>query len=220
LKGWRIEHLCLHQSQDPLSTKQWQTASESFSSQLYFPPPIILFLLTTPRYLTHSLSIKLPTFSQTGRAFSTTTTDINGIHPLLPHLRHRLPYYPSVPNPPFLHHLTPLPVLLLTRHRWLPILSTLSFPSVSHFYTRLPTSFAGDAEAGLSSAAFDLSGNITEGDARAGLDDASKKEIQKIMRKRRLDFDEARKVYMQERFKKNNIGPDGRPRDPKFVSFS
>lgn len=91
---------------------------------------------------------------------------------------------------------------------------------MSHFYTRLPTSFAGDAEAGLSSAAFDLSGNITEGDARAGLDDASKKEIQKIMRKRRLDFDEARKVYMQERFKKNNIGPDGRPRDPKFVSFS
>jgi len=55
---------------------------------------------------------------------------------------------------------------------------------------------------------------------REGLDDAGRKEIQKIMSRRRVDFDEARRLYMQDRFKKNGIGPDGRPRDPKFVSFS
>ena len=35
-----------------------------------------------------------------------------------------------------------------------------------------------------------------------------------------VDFDEARRIYMQDRFSKNGIAPDGRPRDPKFVSFS
>ena len=68
--------------------------------------------------------------------------------------------------------------------------------------------------------AFDLAGNISSSDPRAGLDHASKKEIQKIMKKRKVDFDEARRLYMQERFRKNDIGPDGTPRDPKFVSFS
>ena len=75
-------------------------------------------------------------------------------------------------------------------------------------------------ENGLSSSAFDLSGNVASGDSRAGLDDASKREIQLIMKKRRVNFDEARRIYTESKFAKNNIGPDGRPRDPKFVSFS
>lgn len=87
-------------------------------------------------------------------------------------------------------------------------------------YTRLPTTFEGDAEAGLSSSTFDLSGNVEGGDSRAGLDDASKAAILAIMKKRRLPFDEARKVYMEQRFHANGIRADGRPRDPKFVSFS
>lgn len=58
------------------------------------------------------------------------------------------------------------------------------------------------------------------GDSRQGLDDAGKKEVMRIMKRRGCDFDEARRIYMQERFKKNNIGADGIPRDPKFVSFS
>lgn len=40
------------------------------------------------------------------------------------------------------------------------------------------------------------------------------------MKRRGVGFDEARRIYMQDRFQKNGIGPDGRPRDPKFVSFS
>ncbi len=61
---------------------------------------------------------------------------------------------------------------------------------------------------------------MADGDSRAGLDVASKREIQKIMKNRRVNFDEARRIYTEGRFAKNNIGPDGRPRDPKFVSFS
>jgi hypothetical protein len=95
-----------------------------------------------------------------------------------------------------------------------------SFPGTSFLYSRLPSSFSGDIESGLSSSAFDLSGNVAAGDSRAGLDNSSKKEIQKIMKNRRVNFDEARRIYTEGRFAKNNIGPDGRPRDPKFVSFS
>ncbi|EEH41378.2 hypothetical protein PAAG_03663 [Paracoccidioides lutzii Pb01] len=105
--------------------------------------------------------------------------------------------------------------LYLTRTHWLPHL-----PLPNYLYSRLPTSFTGDIEAGLTSSDFDLSANVDEGDSRGGLDAAGKREVLKIMKRRRVDFNEARRLYMQQRFVKNNIGPDGRPRDPKFVSFS
>jgi hypothetical protein len=65
-----------------------------------------------------------------------------------------------------------------------------------------------------------LDENVEAGDSRQGLDDAGKKEVMRIMKRRGVGFDEARRMYMQDRFKKNNIGADGIPRDPKFVSFS
>jgi len=40
------------------------------------------------------------------------------------------------------------------------------------------------------------------------------------MKRRGVGFDEARRIWMEERFKKEDIGKDGIPRDPKFVSFS
>lgn len=52
------------------------------------------------------------------------------------------------------------------------------------------------------------------------MDRKAKREIKKIMKSRGVGFDEARRIYTEGRFAKNNIGPDGRPRDPKFVSFS
>ncbi|KAI0914384.1 hypothetical protein F4824DRAFT_457509 [Ustulina deusta] len=109
-------------------------------------------------------------------------------------------------------------ILYLTRTSWLSLLPDL--PGSSYLYSRLPNSFSADIEAGLSSNTFDLGANVDSGDSRAGLDDAAKAEILKIMKKRRLRFDEARRVYMEQRFSANGIGPDGRPRDPKFVSFS
>lgn len=100
-------------------------------------------------------------------------------------------------------------------YEWMPS----SFTN-SSLYHRLPSTFSGDIEAGLSSDTFSLAGNVDSGDSRAGLDGQAKAEILKIMKKRRMQFDEARRVYMEMRFSQNNIGPDGRPRDPKLVTFS
>lgn len=89
-----------------------------------------------------------------------------------------------------------------------------------YIYHRLPSSFAADIESGFISSDFDLSANVADGDSRAGLDAQGKREVQRIMRTRRVGFDEARRMYTERKFAKNNIDPDGRPRDPKFVSFS
>lgn len=105
--------------------------------------------------------------------------------------------------------------LYFTRPYWSPLLTR-----VPYLYTRLPQSFQHDIEAGLSSSAFDLSANVEAGDSRQGLDERAKSEVQAIMKRRGVGFDEARRLYMEDRFKKNGIGADGRPRDPKFVSFS
>ncbi|EKV12093.1 hypothetical protein PDIG_47080 [Penicillium digitatum PHI26] len=40
------------------------------------------------------------------------------------------------------------------------------------------------------------------------------------MKSQKVNFDEARRIYTEQRFANNNIGPDGQPRDPKFISFS
>jgi len=125
-------------------------------------------------------------------------------------------------------------LLYITRSHWLPAFtyqiqdlgSRLRYTFTREYiYSRLPAtftsnSFADDMEAGLSSSTFDLGTNIEGGDSRAGLDNAAKREILRIMKKRRLNFDAARRVYMEQRFADNGIGADGRPRDPKFVSFS
>lgn len=110
--------------------------------------------------------------------------------------------------------------LYVTRGRWVHLIPDITLPGGAHIYSRLSGSFSDDIESGLSSSTFDLVGNVAGGDSRAGLDDAAKQEILKIMKKRRMKFDQARRVYMENRFRDNGIGPDGRPRDPKFVSFS
>ncbi|ETN40559.1 uncharacterized protein HMPREF1541_04836 [Cyphellophora europaea CBS 101466] len=108
-------------------------------------------------------------------------------------------------------------VLYLTRERWTAYLPSRMQDAM---YSRLPTTFMGDVEGGFTSADFDLSSNITEGDSRQGLDPKSKREVQRLMKIRGIGFDEARRVYMEQSFKKAGIGSDGVPRDPKFVSFS
>jgi len=104
--------------------------------------------------------------------------------------------------------------LYLTRARW-----QHNLPEIYIGLPR-PGTILGDIEAGLSSDTFSLAGNVDSGDSRAGLDGQAKAEILKIMKKRRMQFDDARRVYMEMRFSQNNIGPDGRPRDPKLVTFS
>ncbi|KAK3401184.1 hypothetical protein B0T20DRAFT_162581 [Sordaria brevicollis] len=123
-------------------------------------------------------------------------------------------------------------VAYFTRYTWLPpFLDAFDAiepylrraPGGEYLYQRLPftsNSFEEDMEAGLSSADFDLAGNVGSSDGRAGLDDEAKREILKIMKRRRLQFDDARKLYMERRFKAMGISADGLPKDPKFVSFS
>ncbi len=111
--------------------------------------------------------------------------------------------------------------LYFTRARWTPFLPDRVHDAMSRLtYSQLPTSFMGDVESGFTSADFDLSSNVMEGDSRGGLDQKAKREIQRLMKIRGINFDEARRAYMEQRFKKNGIGEDGIPRDPKFVSFS
>ena len=106
-------------------------------------------------------------------------------------------------------------VLYITRDRWSHLLSIPEY-----IYTRLPSSFSNDMESGLTSNDFDLSANVAAGDSRAGLEPQAKSEVQRIMRSRKVGFDEARRMHTEARFAKNDIGSDGRPKDPKFVSFS
>lgn len=111
----------------------------------------------------------------------------------------------------------PFPGLYYTRHHYLHHIYRI-IPSF--VYDRLPNSFADDIEAGLSSDAFSLAGNVEDNDSRAGLDVESKREILRIMKRKGVSFDDARMQFMQNKLAKNGIGPDGRPLDPRAVFFS
>lgn len=93
-------------------------------------------------------------------------------------------------------------------------------PGSTFLYSRLSSGFVSDIENGFSCPEFDLTTNVAVGDTRRGLDDASKREIAVIMKSQQVNFNEARRLHIETRFSKNNIGPDGRPRDPKLVCFS
>ncbi|KAI9661871.1 MAG: hypothetical protein M1821_009110 [Bathelium mastoideum] len=119
------------------------------------------------------------------------------------------PYAPAIP---YLTIEGPLPAFIARR-----------LPSTTHrpTYTRIPGSFSEDAEAGLTSATFDLSGNMEDGsDRRQGLEDEGKEAVKRIMARRKCGFDEARAIWVRERLRRENVGEDGRPRDPKAVFFS
>jgi len=118
--------------------------------------------------------------------------------------------------------------LYIYRAHWLPIVGGL-LPE--HAYTRLSqfgplasssasSTFEDDLEAGLSSDAFSLSDNIESGDSRSGLDAAAKRQILQIMKRRNVNFDEARRIFIGQKFARNGIGADGRPTDPRAVFFS
>lgn len=107
-----------------------------------------------------------------------------------------------------------------TRARWLPAFYRVTDHLGFYSYMRLPTNFREDVEAGLTSDSFNLAGNIMDGDSRAGLDDESKREVMKIMKRYRVGFDEARVKMIEEQMRKAGIAPDGRPLDPRAVTFA
>ena len=135
-----------------------------------------------------------------------------------------------------------LPVLYLTRQTWRPYAPPIPYLTapgtipaplynaltsltdyIDRFrYSALPQSmtFAEDAEAGFHSSNFDLAGNIEAEDSRRGLDEGAKREVHRVMQRRGVGFDEARRLVVEERFGREGIGADGRPLDRKAVMFS
>ncbi|KAH7910296.1 hypothetical protein BJ138DRAFT_1153248 [Hygrophoropsis aurantiaca] len=90
------------------------------------------------------------------------------------------------------------------------------FPSLNH-YTPIST-FAGQANAGLSSPMFDIEANIQEGDSRAGLDERGTQEVLDIMRRDRVNFDQARLIRHNQILARNGIDPSGMPMDSKAIT--
>jgi len=107
--------------------------------------------------------------------------------------------------------------LYYSRHIWAAPMVRL-FPL--RIYNRLPESFTEDIEAGLSSDSFNLAQNLDANDSRGGLDAASKREILRLMKSKKMNFDQARTQFLTNKMAKNGIGPDGRPLDPRAVFFS
>ncbi|KAL4066129.1 hypothetical protein J3A83DRAFT_4099398 [Scleroderma citrinum] len=81
------------------------------------------------------------------------------------------------------------------------------FPSLNH-YTPLST-FSNQADVGLSSTLFDIEANIRDGDSRAGLDERGTQEVLEIMRRERVDFDQARLIRHNQILARNGIDPSG-----------
>ncbi|KAI0796203.1 hypothetical protein C8Q75DRAFT_872570 [Abortiporus biennis] len=90
------------------------------------------------------------------------------------------------------------------------------FPSLGH-YAPLST-FEDQANAGLSSSAFDIEANIRDGDSRAGLDEQGTQEVLEIMRRERVNFDQARLIRQNRIFLANGIDPSGMPLDSKAIT--
>ncbi|CAL1715237.1 unnamed protein product [Somion occarium] len=90
------------------------------------------------------------------------------------------------------------------------------FPSLGN-YTPLAT-FEDQANAGLTSNTFDIEANIREGDSRAGLDERGTQEVLAIMRRDRINFDQARLIRHNEYLAANGIDPSGMPLDAKAIT--
>jgi len=90
------------------------------------------------------------------------------------------------------------------------------FPGLS-YYTPLST-FSSQANAGLTSTMFDIEANINEGDSRAGLDERGTQEVLEIMRRERVNFDQARLIRHNQILARNGIDPSGMPLDSKAVT--
>ncbi|TFK52023.1 hypothetical protein OE88DRAFT_1699412 [Heliocybe sulcata] len=90
------------------------------------------------------------------------------------------------------------------------------FPAL-HDYTPLST-FSEQVGAGLSSSAFDIEANIRDGDSRAGLDERGTQEVMEIMRRERVNFDQARLIRQNQILARNGIDPSGMPLDSKAVT--
>ncbi|KAF5362532.1 hypothetical protein D9756_002652 [Leucocoprinus leucothites] len=90
------------------------------------------------------------------------------------------------------------------------------FPRLRH-YTPLST-FSQQVDAGLSSSAFDIEANVRDNDSRVGLDEQGTQEVLEIMRRERVNFDQARLIRHNRILASNGIDPSGMPLDSKAIT--
>ncbi|KAE9399188.1 hypothetical protein BT96DRAFT_957342 [Gymnopus androsaceus JB14] len=90
------------------------------------------------------------------------------------------------------------------------------FPRLNN-YIPLST-FADQAGAGMSSSNFDIEANILDGDSRTGLDEHGTQEVMEIMRRERVNFDQARLIRHNRILASNGIDPSGMPLDSKAIT--
>ncbi|KAJ7249555.1 hypothetical protein B0H12DRAFT_1019602 [Mycena haematopus] len=78
--------------------------------------------------------------------------------------------------------------------------------------------FSEQIGAGMSSADFDLEANVRDEDSRTGLDEQGTREIMEIMRRERVNFDQARLIRHNRILAQNGIDPSGMPMDSKAIT--
>ncbi|KAJ6580965.1 hypothetical protein B0H19DRAFT_1251234 [Mycena capillaripes] len=90
------------------------------------------------------------------------------------------------------------------------------FPTFNN-YQPLAT-FSQQVGAGMTSADFDLEANVRDEDSRTGLDEQGTREIMEIMRRERVNFDQARLIRHNRILAQNGIDPSGMPMDSKAIT--
>ncbi|KAJ7663806.1 hypothetical protein DFH06DRAFT_1324325 [Mycena polygramma] len=78
--------------------------------------------------------------------------------------------------------------------------------------------FSEQIGAGMTSSDFDLEANIRDADSRSGLDEQGTREIMDIMRRERVNFDQARLIRHNRILAQNGIDPSGMPMDSKAIT--
>ncbi|KAJ6485631.1 hypothetical protein C8R45DRAFT_997277 [Mycena sanguinolenta] len=89
-------------------------------------------------------------------------------------------------------------------------------PTLNH-YQPLAT-FSEQIGAGMTSSDFDLEANVRDEDSRTGLDEQGTREIMEIMRRERVNFDQARLIRHNRILAQNGIDPSGMPLDSKAIT--
>ncbi|KAF8159842.1 hypothetical protein B0H34DRAFT_655165 [Crassisporium funariophilum] len=90
------------------------------------------------------------------------------------------------------------------------------FPMLNN-YVPLST-FSEQVGAGMTSSDFDIEANINDGDLRTGLDERGTQEVLEIMRRERVNFDQARLIRHNRILARNGIDPSGMPMDSKAIT--
>jgi len=113
-------------------------------------------------------------------------------------------------------------IMLTYRYRaviipYLPERVKSLFPKF-HNYTPLLSTFSDQVGHGLTSDEFDIEANIRDGDSRTGLDEAGTQEVLEIMRRERVNFDQARLIRQNRILARNGIDSSGMPLDSKAIT--